>query len=249
MYIKVPSEIQQYWKGRLVPTEESILVWENKNKEQGRRVKGDLQLGNFNLPLVSIGIPDVWKLQDLYPKGKIPRSIAVKLGEADYYFVRLACSFRPQYKEIAIENARFCLFFQPTQGELPVAYDVHPFLIEKEVKKNAKFSLNPTLKFMQMEASAGEFEFGFEYNELIPIVSATGVMEANPAWEYKEAPGYSIQGSKLMHILMRVPKGLHPILASATIDAKLRAYGSILNAVFGLEETKAGAHLSMLLVD
>src|SRR5262249_40621983 len=211
-------------EGRLLPTEESIREW--KSKEQGRRMKGDLQIRDFMLPIVSIGVPEVWKLQDLYSKGSIPKNISAKLNEADFYFIRLACSFRPKYKEVAVENARFCLFFQPTHGELPIAYDVYPLLIEKENKKSAKFSLNPTLKFTQIAGSMGQGEFGFEYSDLIPIVSATGVMEANPAWEYKEAPGFLIQGSKFMHILMRAPKGLHPIFAFASIDAKLRAYGS-----------------------
>lgn len=206
-------------------------------------------LRDNNLPLVSIGRPDVWRLQDLYPKGKIPKVINTKLNEADFYFVRLACSFRPQYKEIAIEYAKFSFFFQPTKSEWPIAYDMHPVLIEHSIKKNSRFSLNPTLKFMEVEATMGELEFGFEYNELIPIVSATGIMEANPVWEYREAPGSLIQGSKLMHILVKVPKGLSPIFATASIDAKLRAYGSLLNTVFGLEESRAAAHLSLVLVE
>jgi hypothetical protein len=248
MYISAPSGIKDLWKGQLIPTEESIQVWESTIQRQGRRIKGDFPLKKSNLPLVSIGIPDVWKLQDLYPKQKIPRSISVKLEESDFYFVRLACSFRPIHQEIAIENATFCLLFQYTDGELPIAYDMHPLLIEKEDKKNVRFSLNPTLKFVQLETSLGEIEFGFEYNELTPLISATGVMEPNPAWEYKEAAGHILQGSKLMHLLMKVPKGLRPIFAAASIDAKLRAYGSLLNAIFGPEEPQAHANLSMLLV-
>ena len=204
---------------------------------------------SLELPLVSIGVPDVWKLQELYPPEKIPLSISVKLETADYYFVRLACSFRPRHKEIAIENARFILVFEQTDGEFPIAYDVHPFLVEKENKKSMKFSLNPTLKFMQVEAGIGESEFGFEYSELTPIVSATGVMEPTPVWEYQEAPGYSIRGSKLMHILMKVSKDLHPIFATATVYAKLRAHGNLLDAVFGLEPSHAHSHISMLLVE
>lgn len=247
MYFKDTQTAQApLWEGRLIPIPDTTT---EKSITPKRQTKGGKQLTSASLPIVSIGVPDVWKLQDLYSNTQIPKNISVKLKGSDYYFIRLACSFRPQYKEIAIENAKFCLFFQPTNGEIPIAYDMHPILIENEVKKNVKVSLNPTLKFFQIEADIGKIDFGFEYNELIPSISATGLMETNPAWEYQEAPGYSIQGSKLMHILLRAPKGQHPIMASASLDAKLRANGSLLNAVFGLEATKAQAHLEMLFVE
>ncbi len=130
------------------------------------------------------------------------------LNEADFYLVRLGCSFRARRDQVQVEWARFLATLLPGEdGRQPIAFDLHPLMIASEARRNVKVSLSPALKFSEVEASLGSLEFGLEYPDLQPIVSASGVGEANPSWDYETAHGQRIQGSKWMHILVKAPKG------------------------------------------
>ena len=48
-----------------------------------------------SMPVVSIGQAETWTLQDFYSPSKLPRPIRTKLSQADFYLVRLSCSFPP----------------------------------------------------------------------------------------------------------------------------------------------------------
>jgi hypothetical protein len=171
------------------------------------------------------------------------------LDKSDFYLVRFACSFRPEYDEIEIEHARFNVSLRQTPNGFPVAYDINPMQVEKEIKHNVKFAFNPTLKFTQFEGSLGEVGYGLEYSELTPIISANGVGESNPSWDYSKAKGFELSGSKIMHMMMKVAKNAHPVLANALIIAKLRIHGSLIGSIMGQDETESYNHLSMVLVE
>lgn len=58
-----------------------------------------------------------------------------------------------------------------------------------------------------MEVSLAGVEFGFEYPELVPVISATGAGESMPSWDYEAVRGIHLQGSKWMHLLVKAPLG------------------------------------------
>jgi hypothetical protein len=57
------------------------------------------------------------------------------------------------------------------------------------------------------------YRFRIRYIELHPIISAAGIGEGQVSWDYEEAKGSKIQGSKYMHMLLKVPKGMKPVVA------------------------------------
>jgi len=157
------------------------------------------------LPIVSIGRPEVWNLVDLYPSNKLPVTVRTKLAEAKFYLVRLSCSFRPARDRTRIDWARLTVSLQPdATGQVANAFDLHPLLVSQEVKRNLKVSLSPTLKFQEVEAGIGELGFGFEYTEIQPTISASGAGESEPAWDFSAAAGAHVQGSKWMHLLLKM---------------------------------------------
>jgi len=93
----------------------------------------------------------------------------------------------------------------------------------------------------------GGIEFGFEYSELQPIISAAGVGEPRPSWDYQEAKGTRVQGSKWMHLLLNVPKGMKPVRATLDLTADVEMRGSLLQVVMGKKEV-ARDRLSVKLV-
>jgi hypothetical protein len=66
-----------------------------------------------DMPIVSIGQPEHWQVQDLYTPQKLPRSIRSKLNQDDFHLVRFTCTFRPVTDESRVKWARFRINLRP----------------------------------------------------------------------------------------------------------------------------------------
>lgn len=248
MWLKAPETIENIlWQGALEPASEEAL--ERLGREWAMRgVKGSPAQAARDLPIVSIGQPEVWTLPEVYPPETMPHPLKAKLDEADFYLVRASCSFRPKKDESQVEWARFLVYLLPDSvARQPIAFDLHPLMVTQEVKRNVKVSLNPSLKFYEVEGSIGGIEFGFEYPELQPIISAAGGGEATPSWDYEEAKGARVQGCKWMLLLVKAPKGTSPVRATFDLTADVRVRGSRLAVLALRDKEQARAHLTVRL--
>jgi hypothetical protein len=213
MWLRVPDTIREeevLWKGPLKQEGPPKL---GRPGEALARMTPEMTSEPIapEAPVVSIGQPQIWPLTRVYPPQKIPLLMQAQLmKEADFYLVRLFCSFRPIPRQTHVGWARFHVFLLPdAMGRQPIAYDISPLEISQEVKRHLKFILAPTLKFQAVDAEAGSLEFGLEYPELQPIIIGAGVGEATPTWDYKTAAGIKgVQGVKWMHLLVKAPKGM-----------------------------------------
>lgn len=243
MWLKTPETIKNIlWEGPLEPASDEAL------ERAMRGFKGGPDDIVRDLPIVSIGQPEVWTLPEVYPPDKMPHPLRAKLDEADFYLVRLSCSFRPRKDESQVEWARFLAYLLPdSTGRQPVAFDLHPLAVTQEVKRNVRVSLNPSLKFYEIEGEIGGIEFGFEYPELQPVITAAGGGEPNPSWDYEEAKGMKVQGCKWMHLLIKAPKGMRPVRAILDLAADVRVRGSLLATLGIRDREKARTHLTVRL--
>ncbi len=237
MWLRVPEAIERVlWETPLEPATEAVV--DRVAREwavRGIPSKRDEILEG--LPIISIGRPETWALTQVYRADKMPPGLRAKLDEADFYLVRLACSFRPVHKEKQVQWARFIVHLHPdAAGQQPIAFDLHPLMVTQEVRRSVKVALSPSLKFQEIEGSVGGMEFGFEYSELRPIISAAGVGEPQPSWDYEEAKGTRVQGGKWMHLLLKVPKGMKSVRATLDLTADVEMRGSLLQVVMGKEE-------------
>jgi hypothetical protein len=211
------------WEGVAVTLEE-VQEWEGWRQNREDFERGDQRpLNPQAFPVVSIGQPEVWRLPDLYPLQHMPLLMQAQLQAADFYLIRLFCSFRPVPGRSRVGWARFHVFLQPDSlGRQPIAYDISPIDITQEVKRQLKFTLAPTLKFRTVEAEVGSVEFGLEYPELQPIIVGAGVGEATPTWDYQTTTGRAgIQGAKWMHLLVKAPKGMPAATAQLAVTAQV----------------------------
>jgi hypothetical protein len=216
---------------------------------QSRGVKLAPREALRSMPVVAIGQPETWPLQDVYPPGKLPRQIRTKLSQANFYLVRLSCSFRPVHKESRVEWARFrtALLPHPSTGAQPIAFDVYPHQVMQEVKRQVKVTLSPALKFQELEASPGSAEFGFEYAELIPLVSAAIGASFDPSWDYRAGPGQEVQGTKWMHLLIKAPKELTSGRALLDLEADVLVRGVRLPVTIWRKQEQAAEQLTVSL--
>jgi len=249
MWLTVPDTLKNLlWEGPLeVSADEVVDRLEREWRAQG--TKDSVHDIIRDLPTVSIGLPETWPLTQIYPHKKMPPTLRVKLDESDFYFVRMPCSFRPRSVKSRIVWARFLVNLLPDSArQQPTAYDLHPLGVMQEVKRNVKVSLSPSLKFQEVEVGVGNLEFGFEYPELQPIISATGAGEAKPMWDYSETKGIAVQGSKWMHMLVKTPKGFKPVRATLDLaaDVEVQGFKIAMLAIRGREQSQD--HLTVKLV-
>jgi hypothetical protein len=249
MWLQIPETVENVlWEGALEPaTEDSV---EQLGQEWAvRGVKGSAHDAIRVLPVVSIGRPQVWTLPEVYPPDEMPHPLRARLDEADFYLVRFPCSFRPVRKESQVEWARFRVRLLPDgEAHQPIAFDLHPLRVTQEVKRNVKVSLSPSVKFQEVEVKPGELAFGFEYPELQPLISAAGAGETEPSWDYEEAKGVTVQGSKWMHLLARAPKGMEVVRAILDLAADVRVRDTRLPVLVIRDKEQAREHLTVRLV-
>ena len=249
MWLQVPETIEHaLWEGALEPaTEEAV---EQVGREWAARgFKGNAHDAVRDLPLASIGQPEVWSLLEVYPLEKMPHPLRAKLGEADFYLVRLACSFRPRKEQSRVAWARFIVRLLPdSAARQPVAFDLHPLMVTQEVRRNVKVTLSPSLKFQEIGAEIGGIEFGFEYPELQPLISAAGAGEERPSWDYEEARGVAVQGSKWMHLLIKAPQGMEMVRAVLDLAADVQVRDSRLPVLAIRDKEQARDRLTVRLV-
>ncbi len=223
MWLTTPDTVELILVERQMKPANNEALDQSAREWQSRGVKLAPREVLRNMPVVTIGQPETWPLQDLYPPEKLPRAIQTKLSQDDFYLVRLSCSFRPVHEESRVEWARFRAALLPhsSTGAQPIALDLYPQQVMQEVKRQIKVALSPSLKFQELEASFGSVEFGLEYTELIPLVSATIGASFDPSWDYRAGPGQEVQGTKWMHLLVKAPKGMTSGRALLDLDRVL----------------------------
>lgn len=227
MWLRTPDRIENpLWEDTLVPATEAAVEALGRNFAR-RGIQADAKKASASLKILTIGQPDTWKITEFYRPGTMPYPMQSKLAEADFYAVRLACSFRIKPKEVEVDWARFIVRLLPDgEGRQPVAFDLHPLMVTQDIKRTVQVTLSPTLKFKQLEADAGGAEFGWEYTELQAVISAAGGSEAEASWDYSTAKGVStVQGTKWMHMLVKAPRGMPKGEVALDLAADLKVRG------------------------
>ncbi len=248
MWLLMPESIQQIvWEGLLEPTNDEV-VERSQHQWASQGLQVSMQQAVRTMPVVSIGQPETWPLQEVYPLKQMPRLLRTKMAQADFYLVRLSCSFRPIYKESRIQWARFRFSLLPNVlGQFPIANDLYPLQVFQEVKHQTKVTLSPTLKFQEMEVGVGGVEFGVEYRELQPRISAAGAGEAEASWDYVEARGAAVEGCKWMYVLVKASKGMSKGQAIIDLVADVEVQGVRVPVVAFRHRKQAEAHLTVQL--
>jgi hypothetical protein len=219
MWLRVPDAIEEtVWEGELQPDDDDDVRRDSSSPGQPRDIR--------DLPVVSIGRPEVWTLPEFYGTEDLPAPVVAKLGDASFYLVRLSCSFRPTKNKTRVEWARLTITLHPdAAGRIGTAFDLHPLRVTQEVKRSVNVSLSPTLKFQEVQASIGGASFGLEYPELQPTISASGAGESEPSWDFSASAGERVEGSKWMHLLVKAPRTMTACEASLELTADIVGSG------------------------
>ena len=227
MLLQTPSEIDDFlYKGNLIFKQEEL------NKMVPGRGHSDVPS-----PTVGIGQPQWWNLAELIQEYEkpLPPELRLLLKEADFYLVRLACSFRPT-RASWIEWAQFTACLRSEDNGIdPIAFDLYPREVQDEVTTDIKIGISPSIKFTELiEASIGTLDLVIQHKKLEPFIVGTGVLESNPSWDFSRTNRQDIRGSKFLHLIVKRPKTTKAVNITFKLYAQVRIKQGILRAA--LEE-------------
>lgn len=245
-YQNAPPEFE----GVLRPvSEQEVEDWKASLKNAGAR-SGLFEISEEDLPVIGIGKPETWLLQDFLPSNEIdPALLSKMLSRNDFYVIRLSCSFLPRLEQIAIEWARYEIFFYQNNDSEFTVYDLIPMSVTQPVTHKTMFKISPKLSFMQVEADIGSASHGIEYNEMYPIIYGAGAGEEVASWTFQGYKSTPIQGGKFMFVLLKTPKGVEPRFASVTMNANIKAYGALLRAKMAFRDENMQTSKILKLMD
>lgn len=202
-----------------------------------------------DLPIVSIGKPFAWNLLDFKPNDNISPFVQSLLERANYHLIRFVCSFRTNNESAQIDWARFIVkFLEDDLGNQSIVYDMHPLIVNHEVRRNTKVTISPEIKFEEIGLGIGGADFGFEYSELYPLIAASGIGETEVNWDYESAKGAGIVGSKLMYLLLRVPKGMRSVNAQLDVLADVKVQKKIFKVVLTRNKQEVSQRLTIPII-
>jgi hypothetical protein len=178
------------------------------------------------LPMASIGRPRAWPLPDLLRGDEISPDIKASLAEETFFVLRLACSFRPRGDKVGVSWAQLVVELEADgQGRQPYAFDLYPREVQRERQVSKKVSLSPSLKYLEVEASLGGLEYTVEYPAVEPVLSAAGLLESVPSWNFDSLPEFPIHGGKLLHMVIAAPRDLDRLALTVRLTADLEYHG------------------------
>jgi hypothetical protein len=170
---------------------------------------------------IQIGEPQTRKLNKVYPSKEMPTAL-LNESKYEYHQMDLVVSFPTGLDGIWVDQAELSVIFPPDKdGKQPIAIDMHPREVVHEVKRNAKLGLSPSLNMNGIQGGISGIEFGQDYSEQQPIITASGAQTSQPSWSLKSFRGVRIIGSKWMHLVLRVPKNQRQVFTTIVLTANV----------------------------
>jgi hypothetical protein len=174
------------------------------------------------LPIISIGRPRAWTIEQLVSSQNPPAQVKASLEQEMFFVIRLACSFRPQHDNVRVAWAQLAMYLRPDEkGCTPLAFDLYPKSVERERKASKRVSLSPSLKFHDVDTELEEFAYIVDYPAIEPMVTATGIDGSTPSWNFTAVPGFPVRGARLLHSVVAAPRTFGSLTVAMMITADL----------------------------
>jgi hypothetical protein len=166
---------------------------------------------------VAVGVPYYENLVSKLSaeKAELPHEISVMLGDYDFHFASLSCSFQPD-PDCRLVWARFGVELNAVSGsgehlgEKPIAYDVKPEEVLSEFKCAREVDLGADVKVNLGPASAGVDLSRAKKTEFVfyePQIFGYGIRRSNVGWNFRSTEEKGIWGNKKdLILIIRAPK-------------------------------------------
>ena len=174
-----------------------------------------------DMPVIRIEPPQVCTLAE-GAGGDVVAAARSAIPDVNFFLVRLDFSLRPKPGEVQIEWARLRVEMLPSaDGLSALAQDMHPWTVEQEVKHHVNVDISPSLKFQEVEFSAGSHSHTYDYATLEPTISAAGRGGNDLTWDFSAFKDGTVAGGKRVHALVSVPTAMNGVEARLSFSADL----------------------------
>ncbi len=134
--------------------------------------------------------------------GRLEPEMGTLLRDHDFYYVRLPLSIRPHSDEdirlLAVE-------LELASAAGAVCWSMEPLRVERAIKVGTTSKIGAGLKLEPFSASADE-AVAHEFVVYQPQITAFGLGDARPAWEFRPTSGEKLSGVQLLHLTVQVAK-------------------------------------------
>lgn len=207
------------------PLWEAPLVLEEARSERGAEARSPAAaapVGARDMPVVTIEPPQVATLEAAAGAEIVAAAAKSAPPDARFFIVRLDFSIRPSPAAFA-SSGRACAAScsASTAVPPPSAEDMHPWTVEEKVAHHVSLEVSPSLKFTEVELSAGTYTHSYDYETLEPVISAAGRGGHDLSWDFTAFHDGTVTGGKRMHALISVPAASGAVHARLSFSADL----------------------------
>ena len=207
------------------PLWEAPLVLEEARSERGAEARSPAAAAPVDardMPVVTIEPPQVATLEAAAGAEVVAAAAKSAAPDARFFIVRLDFSIRPHPGRVRVEWARLrCELLGTDGGTPPSAEDMHPWTVEEKVAHHVSLEVSPSLKFTEVELSAGTYTHSYDYETLEPVISAAGRGGHDLSWDFTAFHDGTVTGGKRMHALISVPAASGAVHARLSFSADL----------------------------
>jgi hypothetical protein len=146
-----------------------------------------------------------------------------------YHLVHLSLSFAGQPGAPRLTSAKIELKLSSTStGTEPIAWSMTPLRVTDTTQMERGFTLGPSLKLSEMEASVGEIKQTVTGSRTEVFLQALRELQPDPAWEFTRTRDMDLYGSYRLIMVVRAPldgaTSLSSTVRAATRTGLLRKY-------------------------
>lgn len=240
MEIILPETIQKpLFEGTFVlQPDETDFITRTKG-ESSRLSKKELRM--LDTPSVTIGVPECRPLKDYIKEigGMLSASPGSVYSRDTFFVILCACSFRPpQKKRSSIERATFSVALRAQYGQRhPIAFDIYPRKVEAESGSTFQIKVAPSLKISGIQFEPGEMEATVNSNNLISVITGTGLRESDVRWDFKKHNREGVHGTYSLCMIVNRPYKTGAMTISMDVVAEIKTiHGFFLAKIEGLRD-------------
>ena len=132
--------------------------------------------------------------------------IKLLLDKHVFTYIKLPVNIRPRNEyDVRFISVDVVLESEDNQT---VCWSMEPLLVEQEIRLKTESALSGGLKLHALELGISDNVAG-EYVLYQPKVTAFGIGQSNPGWEFEPTAGSELRGVQILHMVVLIPNNTH----------------------------------------
>lgn len=217
---KIQNPVYQVEFEYTSPSEQTKTVGNYKGSKKDSERQKQLR-GNF----ISVGEPIRINLKQLIVGNgsKIPNELEILWDQFDFWYIKSPFSFTAAHGS-KFDRARILTILEGLSDDLqcPIAYDVFPKNIFKEITEDKEIHLGLNFKFTTIIGAKVNYIQKIESSKLKSSITAAGIGQSQPSWSFYGEAAFYLTDINYLEMIVKVPINSAGIRLTHYADAKVK---------------------------